>query len=431
MEIKRFLSNIPIAVWIGLFCVIALIVILKKTECGEKENFVAWNNEEVVEGIPKALAKDDEFLNGLFQSIVSDDANKFNGDSFDNVDFKSTTTFEEETKGIIEYVLRRVNLKGNHRFVALDHVSTEKHTGINSQNNDIVNRFVVTLFIQEKNALNVHAYGSLISFQLVQIGQDAKIEKLHTVTDYFYQNVGQYEPHNRHDMLYRLENQFHLHKPWNTNEQQVMDEGTIEQLLSQWHKDLKTPQYKCFGNTGSSISPKTGGGFYEDQGSRWNTRISCEENQGVWDKPIKQDAECPFYKKNLNYSNRLGGKKLYTDQCEMPVGTKTIGYRFLSNDPIHKPWCYNCKIGADGMPGSAGPCCDEQYDKELYPNLVSPDYMFPSDELERMQFSRELSDRGLNWQKHPTSIKNIANPNQKQPVFNAIIGPGPGPVTLP
>lgn len=48
-----------------------------------------------------------------------------------------------------------------------------------------------------------------------------------------------------------------------------------------------------------------------------------------------------------------------------------------------------------------------------------------------MQFSRELADRGLNWQKHPTSIKNIADPNQKQPVFNAIIGPGPGPVTLP
>jgi hypothetical protein len=237
---------------------------------------------------------------------------------------------------------------------------------------------------------------------------------------------------NKHDEYYRLENPFNLHKPWKTNEQPVlMDDKTTEELLDQWHHELKTPQYKCFANVGSAIPPEESNDFYAEQGSRWRTRQKCKENQGVWDKPIDRDGECPFYRKNLNYPNRLGGKKLHTDQCEMPVGTKTVGYRYVSNDPAHKPWCYNCKIGADGSPNSIGPCCDEQLDKELYPNLVSPDWAFPGDELERMQFSRELAERGLQWRKHPTKIRDITNPNQKQPVFNAIVGPGPDKVTLP
>lgn len=395
------------------------------------EPFVAWNNDQYMEGIPTALARDNEILNQLFQEVVADDVNKFDGKQFD--DFRVATHFEEEIKGIMHYVLKRINLKGNKGYTGLDFVTASKEQTVDKQTNSIVNKFNFTVFVQEKNKLNVHAHGSLISCQVIQVGDLVKIEKLHTVTDQFYKgNEGPYEGYNKHDELYRLENQFHLHKPWQTNEGPIlMDDAKTEELLTQWHKDLKTPGYKCFENIGVNKSPLVGKGFYEDHGSRWKTQTECQQNQGVWDQPVKNSAECPFYRKNLNYPNRLGGKSLQSDQCDMPVGTKTIGYRYLSNDPIHKPWCYNCKIGADGMPGSIGPCCDEQYDKDKYPNLVTPDFAFPSDELERMQFSRELGERGLNWQKHPTAIRDIKNPNQKQPVFNAIIGPGPGPATLP
>jgi len=425
--------EIPNVAWIFVILIILYLLLQRKNDNSSavdkvKETFVASNNEDYVTGIPKALARDDDFVNQLYQSIVADDAHKL---PENYTGFQKSTHFEEEINNVINYVIRRINLKGNHGYAKLDLVSAEKELTISPITNEFVNRYNVTLFIQEKNKLNVHAHGQMITFVLLQVGGDSKIEKLHTVTDYFYQDTGPYEAANRHTDYYRLENQFNLNLPWKTNEQQIiMDEGKTEALLEQWHKTMKNPEYKCFSKSGIT-QPTSGNGFYEDQGSRWDTRIACEENQGVWDKPIKNDAECPFYKANLNYPNRLGGKELHTKQCEMPVGTKTIGYRYLSNDPIHKPMCYNCKIGADGMPGSIGYCCDDQLDKELYPQLASPDIAYAGDEIERMQFSRELAERGLNWAKHPTAIRDVLNPNQKQPIFNSFISPGPGPQTLP
>lgn len=396
------------------------------------ENFVASNNEEYVEGRPASLARDDELLRRLFQEIVNGDANKLKDKIFEEKDFRKTTYFEEEIKGIIHYVLKKINISGDRRFTALDFQSADKRVTVDKKTGDILNKFVINLFIQEKNKLNVHAHGMNISFQVLQHNQNVKIEKLHTITDHFYRKTDGIEASNRYDDYVRLDNRFHLAKPWKTNEPKViMDDKKTEELLSQWNRDLKTPQYKCFTDSGSIITPEETGDFYTDQGSRYMTQKGCKDSQGVWDQPIKNDGECPFYRKNLNYPNRLGGKQLHTDQCDMPIGTKTVGYRFVSNDPAHKPWCYNCKIGADGMSNSIGPCCDAQMDRELYPNLVSPDFAFDGDEFLRMQFSRELAERGLEWSKHPTKIRSIENQNQKQPVFNAIIGNGVGKTTLP
>ena len=179
---------------------------------------------------------------------------------------------------------------------------------------------------------------------------------------------------------------------------------------------MKTPKYRCFEGTGD----ETG-----------TTKEECDLSDGYWDKPVTRDEECPFFMKNKNYPNRLGGVDPNGNRCEMPIGTKRIGYRYVSADPVHKPWCFNCRIGQDGNPGSIGPCCDEQLNKDLYPNLVSPDYAYPGDALERGQFWKELSERGLNWQRHPTNIRDVTNSTQKAPVFNAIIGPGPGKIDLP
>ena len=157
----------------------------------------------------------------------------------------------------------------------------------------------------------------------------------------------------------------------------------------------------------------------------------AKESQGTWDKPVDSNNQCPFYRANKNYPNRLGGVKLYDERCEMPINTKTVGFRYISDDPRHRPWCYNCKEGVDG-PGTWGPCCAEQLDTELYPELGgNPDYAFPGDELERFQHKDVLAQKGLNWQRYPTHIRNIENNNQRHPVFGAIIGPGPGKINLP
>ena len=90
----------------------------------ETKAFVAWNNEEVRQESPFGLIRDDEQVKRTFQQIVSEHANKFGGKQFSN--FKPTTWFEEDLKGITHYVLKTVNLKANRRFVALDHISSKK-----------------------------------------------------------------------------------------------------------------------------------------------------------------------------------------------------------------------------------------------------------------------------------------------------------------
>ena len=416
-----------------LAIVIFVFVMNSSSNSSNKESFVAWNNEEVRQESPYGLIRDDEEVKRLFAQIVSNDTRKINGKTFSN--FKPSTWFEEELKGITHYVLRTINLAGNRRFVALDHISTKKEQTLDPEGRQVVNKWTSNLFIQEKNQHNVHAWSMLITYTLVQKGEEIRIEELHTITDHFYRKQD-VEGMNPYDKFYKLMNPFHLEKPWKTSgrvdgREVLMSSAETEELLDQWHKDLNTPKYKCFTDSGSITDAKEGKGFYQEAGDLYKSRKECEASQGTWDKPVTADNECPFYRANKNYPNRLGGVKLYDNRCENPINTKTIGYRYVSSDPRHRPWCYNCKEGVDG-PGTWGPCCDEQRDVELYPNLGgNPDFAFPGDELERYQYRDVLAQRGLNWQRYPTHIRNINNKNQRQPVFNAIVGPGPGKINLP
>ena len=61
------------------------------------------------------------------------------------------TWFEEDLKGITHYVLKTINVKGNRRFVSLDHISTKKEQTLDPEDRQVVNRWTSNLFIQEKN----------------------------------------------------------------------------------------------------------------------------------------------------------------------------------------------------------------------------------------------------------------------------------------
>lgn len=413
-------------IYIGI---IVLVILLWNCANNNVENFVAWNNVAVRDTRPFGLLRDDEQMRKHFADIVEKDKNKFVGQSFDNL--RTSEWFEEQVKGIIHYVLKRINLESGRHFTALDLQNAEKKAGFDPRTGEIVNRFTVNLFVQDIKPKEVHANAANISFTVLQMNDTVKIEKLHTITDHFYKKP-LIDGDNVHDRYYKIENPFHLMRPWKTSGDNIMfsDKDTLD-MLDQWHNDLKTPQYRCFTEDGVE-KPIESSDFYTEHGNRFKAEKDCEANQGTWDKPVAEHAECPFYRANKHYPNRLGGIKLHTDQCEMPINTKTIGYRYISNDPKHKPWCYNCHVGADGMAGSYGPCCEEQMDPDLYPQLGgNPDYAFPGDEFERAKFWRELAERGLNWRKHPTKIRDITNQNQKAPVFNKIIGPGPGMINLP
>jgi hypothetical protein len=96
---------------------------------------------------------------------------------------------------------------------------------------------------------------------------------------------------------------------------------------------------------------------------------------GVWDKECRKDEECPFYKANKNYPNSFGG--CISGKCQMPYGITQISplqYRDEENAS-----CFGCKY-------KGVKCCNEQKDRNLYPNLKSPDYKFEGDELYREKY---------------------------------------------
>lgn len=124
------------------------------------------------------------------------------------------------------------------------------------------------------------------------------------------------------------------------------------------------------------------------------SRQLCESNYdlfgrpkdvGVYDTPCKKNEDCPFYKMNKNYDNEFG-KCLPNGQCELPLNMIPIGYKYFRTERQFKPLCYNCETKKFNEFGSLDICCTEQYDKNKYPFLKSPDYSFENDLLTRDNF---------------------------------------------
>ena len=109
---------------------------------------------------------------------------------------------------------------------------------------------------------------------------------------------------------------------------------------------------------------------------------------GIFDKPCKEDNECPFFNINKNYKNTFG-KCMENGQCELPVNMKKLGYHYFLSDENNKPMCYNCGAKEFKFGSILDSCCDEQYDNDKYPFLNSPDYAFEGDFLQRKNFFNE------------------------------------------
>lgn len=377
------------------------------------EGFVPWNSAQVGKYQVSLVKLDQLSLEGLFKTLVNDDIGKINSSYL--TPFRDQPHGRSQARAYINHVLARINRKSDRKFHILDIQATNKQASFDTRSKKIVDRWTAELFIQEKDSRKVHATGTNISMQMLTQGSTVQIEKLHFITDYFYKR-GLVGGDNVHDRQFRIKNPFHLQQPYFTSSDKVLPStNESDEILVNHHKDLRTPKYRCFDGQGEE-TPN-------------GSKDQCDTSSGYWDKPVQNDSECLYFRSNKLYPNRLGGVNPNSQRCEMPVGTKTIGYRFISNDPQHKPWCYNCHEGADGMPGSVGPCCTEQRNVELYPEMGgNPDYAFPGDTLERGQNWKVLQQRGLNWRRHPTNIRDITNPHQKQPIFNKIIGQGPGKI---
>lgn len=83
----------------------------------------------------------------------------------------------------------------------------------------------------------------------------------------------------------------------------------------------------------------------------------CIAAKGVWDAPCVISQECPFFQKNAKRRDYKGG--CTNGYCEMPLGTKRVGFKYFTGKPI----CHGCR--EDNLA-----CCDAQ---------AQPDYAFGTD----------------------------------------------------
>lgn len=175
------------------------------------------------------------------------------------------------------------------------------------------------------------------------------------------------------------------------DEQHISDREFNVEIKERQRRE-KEDQFFCFGSTDADILVGS-------------TQTICEQNGGLWDKAVKVNEECPFFKSNKNYLNSRGGVK-GNGFCELPLGMQLKGFRNPSPNPDSKPLCYNCLDGFSGFK-TLGECCEEQRtDKVKYPTLLSPDYAFSGDQQERKHARKQLRELDLNWHRQGFQFEN-------------------------
>ena len=184
------------------------------------------------------------------------------------------------------------------------------------------------------------------------------------------------------DTYYRIKNTLHLMDPFLTSNKEMVIDNKMKSDFDEKLKELvKSNSGRCFNVVNSNVKNK----------------IDCLDLGGIWDYPPTDSEECPYYRSNKNYPNDFGG--LLGNKCQLPKNMQIIGYRNISSDPKYLPLCYNCKketdtetdtlqtnIEEENTTGTLGFCCDDQKDKNLYPDLITPDYAFAGDTYIRSRY---------------------------------------------
>lgn len=281
----------------------------------------------------------------------------------------------DDSKSIIDYVLLLINKNLKTQYQLLEQQFVKKEISKSFL------RYTINIYIVNRNTENPVDYGSNISFVLYKniANGTISIPTIELIGSRLNTEDAPYKAFNANSNYYKYLSTTHLALPYKTSASEMLvTEADVQKALADWQAKATDSNFLCFGTvTGTNVHNKE----------------ECQNVGGIWDKPAKSE-ECPYYLANKNYNNKRGGSK--AGYCELPIGMKLNGYRFYDKSPEYAPLCYNCKEGNSG-PGSIGPCCEEQKDKSLYPNLSSPDYAFPDDLIDRTQSKEQFRERGLSW----------------------------------
>jgi hypothetical protein len=222
------------------------------------------------------------------------------------------------------------------------------------------------------------------------------IEKKEKASDYYYKDQVSdsakfdVQPSGDKSIAYQSPNMKFIDRTERSDiDLTLLDENSVAAKVEEKRMNIARDQqfnnHRCFGLV-NGISQEL---------PQYKNPIFCKSyhpdiNQnGIWDAPCQVNTDCPFFQANKNYPNEFGKCNKETGKCEMPLGVIPIG--FTKYGKI-EPNCYNC--GNNVMDNK---CCGKQADdiksgKVLY---KSPDYIFADDNSQRLAFSEQLKEIGL------------------------------------
>jgi hypothetical protein len=225
--------------------------------------------------------------------------------------------------------------------------------------------YLIHYVISDENGFSIHSI-NLTGYDLIPI--DERLNQFSSIlVDNKYVNISSNPIFN----TYRANKGYYV----SDNEKGILkSKQELDELLNKRLKLEEETNFRCYGK------------FAINKGECEATYDSFNKKQtsvGVWDRQCMNDYDCPFFGKNTNYPNTFGGCK--NGKCQMPVGVESISPRLFIKQ--ERALCYNCKRGFR--------CCEEQKNKDKYPNLTSPDYKFENDAEARKNYSQLLKNKGL------------------------------------
>ena len=248
---------------------------------------------------------------------------------------------------------------------------------LNNDENIPVYIIEISLFRESDLYLNTFSYAGYIKDNIIKITNVKYIGRNST------DNVLLSDFYNPNEIKQQI-----INKNFDNTPIIEKDPDAIVAITKKVKEDFKLKnQYACFNLNYSSIRNN-------EYILTNNSRESCERDfdhygrpkeVGIYDTPCKKNDDCPFYKINKNYDNDFG-KCLDSGYCELPVNMRRIGYRYYSQNENELPLCYNCDTNKYQVSSDLDTCCYEQYNKDKYPKLKSPDFAFHNDNVVRQNY---------------------------------------------
>lgn len=345
------------------------------------EQPVEYNSDKIPENkLENNFDKESVILTELFNKIKIKEIPSDYKNIFKNISNYDTFVISDEfNKKIKDIFTNGINIvKESYNIYYIDKNNNREYVfNINISNKKFNTIRILKIYLQINNIQNyLTDTGELYPSNLIDLRNDLQINCI-ILDDLIKDDNVNIHSIQEYNNYYRIPS-VSSDEMMITDTMKIEFEKMLEKRQLSEQKDIIFKEGSCFDDNNNIIN---------------QNRDECV---GLWDTIPKTSEECPYYDSNQNYPNDFG--KVVDNYCELPNNMKNVGYRNYSKDPQFLPLCYNCnkekRLFANR---TLGFCCDDQKDKTLYKNLLTPDYAFKHDEELREKYKDALSIMNLSY----------------------------------